>query len=186
MNRHVHRGALLTMTDAGLALGLIALDVVARLLPHAPNLTPVAASALFAGAIFASRALAFLVPLAAMALADALLGFHDWHLMIVVYAAMAVPAALGMLARRWAAPLLAFPLAAASSVIFFVTTNWAVWMFSGIYSRDVGGLLKCYVAAIPFFQNTLTGDLLWTATLFGLLWIWQSARASRKARLAAA
>jgi hypothetical protein len=34
-----------------------------RLLPHPPNLTPIAAMALFGGAYFADKRLAFLVPL---------------------------------------------------------------------------------------------------------------------------
>jgi hypothetical protein len=180
------RGGSLTMTDMALAVGLVGLDVVARLLPHAPNFTPVAASALFAGAVLGSRALAFIVPLAAMLLADSVLGFYDWHVMIAVYATISVPAALGILARRSAAPWRLLPLAAASSVIFFVTSNWAVWMFSGIYPRDVSGLVTCYVAALPFFQNSLAGDLFWTATLFAALWIWRAMSGRRNAAPAAA
>jgi len=172
-----------SLADAGLALGLVGLDVIARLLPHAPNFTPVAASALFAGMVF-GRGLALIVPLAAMLLSDWVLGFYDWHVMSVVYAALALPALLGMLARNARWPV-AFPLAAASSVIFFAATNFAVWLFSGMYTLDIAGLAKCYVAALPFFQNTLMGDLLWTAALFGSLWIvrfalgvWQTERAA--------
>jgi hypothetical protein len=175
INRGVCRVSL-AMTDLVLACFLIGLDVVARQAPHAPNFTPVAASALFAGAVLSSRMLAFIVPLAAMALADCTLGFYDWNVMVVVYAAIAMPAALGVFARRSATPSLVLPLAVTSSVIFYIATNWAVWMFSGSYARDTGGLLKCYVAAIPFFKNTLMGDLFWTASLFGLLWTWRSAR----------
>ena len=42
-----------------------------------------------------------------------------------------------------------------------------MWLFSGFYPRTLGGLEACYVAAIPFFQNTLAGDLFYAALLFG-------------------
>jgi hypothetical protein len=185
-NRDVRHGVPVTITDLALAFGLVGLDVIARLLPHVPNFTPVAASALFAGATLRSPALAFAIPLAAMALADGVLGFNDWRVMVVVYAAIMMPVMLGVFAKRSATLLLALPFAVTSSVIFFVATNWAVWMFSDIYTRDASGLLKCYIAAIPFFQNTLLGDLVWTAILFGLLWAWRAIPQNLKARRLAA
>jgi hypothetical protein len=57
--------------------------------------------------------------------------------------------------------------ALAGSVSFFVITNFGMWLFSGFYPLTSAGLVACYVAAIPFFQNTLAGDLFFTALLFG-------------------
>jgi uncharacterized protein DUF6580 len=155
--------------ELALAMGLVALDVVARLAPHAPNFTPVAASALFAGAVLRSRALALAVPLAAMVISDLVLGWHDWRVTGVVYASLALPALLGMWARARAAIVLV-PLALSSSLLFFATTNFAVWAFSGMYAHDLHGLMHCYVAALPFLQNTVIGDLSWTTLLFGAWW----------------
>jgi hypothetical protein len=104
---------------------------------------------------------------------------------LVVYAALTVPAIFGLMARNARWPL-AFPLAAASSVIFFVVTNFAVWLTSGMYPLDAAGLTKCYVAALPFFQNTLIGDLLWTAALFGSFWTVRIALGARCTERAAA
>ena len=70
-------------------------------------------------------------------------------------------------------------------MFFFVTSNFAVWMFSGIYARDIAGLVKCYIAALPFFQNTLMGDLFWTAVLFGGLWVVRLALGERRAQASA-
>jgi len=155
--------------ELALAMGLVALDVVARLAPHAPNLTPIAASALFAGAVLRSRALALAVPLAAMVISDLVLGWHDWRVMGVVYAALALPAVLGIWGRARAAIVLV-PLALSSSLLFFATTNFAVWAFSGMYAHDLHGLMHCYVAALPFLQNTVIGDMFWTTLLFGAWW----------------
>src|SRR5262245_54674181 len=155
--------------ELALAMGLVALDVVARVTPHAPNFTPVAASALFAGAVLRSRTLALAVPLAAMVVGDLVLGWHDWRVMGVVYAALALPALLGMWGRARAAIVLV-PLALSSSLLFFATTNFAVWAFSGMYAHDLHGLMHCYVAALPFLQNTVVGDMFWTTLLFASWW----------------
>ena len=159
----------LPLTEFWMAIGLVGLDVVARLLPHAPNFTPVAASALFAGAVLRSRALALAVPIAAMLISDLVLGCPDWRIMMVVYAALAAPAVLG----RWGRPrgaIVFAPLAVSSSLLFFATTNFAVWAFSGIYALDLAGLFACYVAALPFLYNTFLGDMFWITLLFGGWW----------------
>ena len=113
-NLHVRHSAPLLMTDLAIALLLVGIDAVARLTSHPPNFTPMLASALFAGAVFGSRLIAFSVPIAAMAISDALLGFPDWQTMIVVYAAVAMPVALGPFARRSEVPMLILSLAVAS------------------------------------------------------------------------
>ncbi|MFL6824075.1 MAG: DUF6580 family putative transport protein [Xanthobacteraceae bacterium] len=164
------RGMDLSFADLTLAMGLVGLDVVARLAPHAPNFTPVAASALFAGAVLRSRTLALAVPLAAMLASDLILGGYDWRVMGVVYAALALPALLGRWGRARGAIVLV-PLALSSSLFFFATTNFAVWAFSGMYAHDLAGLMHCYVAALPFLQNTIIGDMFWTTLLFGGWWI---------------
>jgi hypothetical protein len=153
-----------------LALSLIGLDVAARVLLHAPNLSPVAASALFAGVIFRSKALALAVPLAAMALSDLVLGSYDWRIMAVGYAALALPALLGMWARWSGRRLVVVALVPAMSLIFFIASNFAVWAFSGMYPLTAQGLIACYIAALPFLQYTLLGDVLWSAALFGGWW----------------
>jgi hypothetical protein len=159
----------LSRADLALAMSLVGLDVIARLAPHAPNFTPVAASALFAGAVLRSRSLAVAVPLAAMLASDFILGGYDWRVMGVVYAALALPALLGRWGRARGVIVLV-PLALSSSLFFFATTNFAVWVFSGMYTHDFAGLIHCYVAALPFLQNTIIGDMFWTILLFGGGW----------------
>jgi len=155
--------------ELSLAMGLVGLDIVARLAPHVPNVTPIAASALFAGMVLRSRALALAVPLAAMLVSDLVVGAYDWRVMSVVYAALALPALLARWGRTRSAVLLP-PLVLSSSLFFFATTNFAVWAFSGMYAHDVHGLVHCYVAALPFLYNTVAGDVLWTTLLFGIWW----------------
>ena len=159
--------------DFGLVAFLIAFDVAARLMPHAPGVWPFAASALFAGRMLRVPALAVIVPLAAVLLSNVALAGDDWRITAVVCAAITLPAFAGMLARRWhgAVPVVAAMLSC--SLIFFVTTNFAVWAFGTLYPQTLQGLTQCYVAALPFLDKTVLGDLLWTAVLFGGAWLVQ-------------
>jgi hypothetical protein len=171
---HAGRGPI-PMRDALLVLGLIGLDVLARLLPHAPNFTPVAASALFASLMLRCRPLAFAVPLAAALLPDVVFGADDWRVSAAIYSSLMLPAALGLLPRRPPALHFVIALMAASSLAFYAITNFAVWMFSGMYAHDSAGLLECYIAALPFLRNTLAGDLFWISALIAALWVWRFA-----------
>jgi hypothetical protein len=87
--------------------------------------------------------------------------------MSVVYLASAVPAGMALYVGRLPSPVALASLSLTSSLVFFVSTNFAVWAFGTTYSHDLTGLLTCYVAALPFFKNTLVGDLFWTCVLFG-------------------
>jgi hypothetical protein len=137
-----------------------------RLLPHPPNFSPIAAMALFSGAYLPRRALAFLAPFGALLLSDALLGgFYGG--MVFVYLSFALTVLIGWAIAGRKSPLIIGGAALASSVLFFVVTNFGVWLSSGMYPRTGEGLIGCYVAAVPFFQNTLAGDLFFTALLFG-------------------
>jgi len=159
--------------DLLLVAFLIGFDVAARLLPHAAGVWPFAASALFAGRMLRIPGLAVIVPLAAVLLSNVALAGDDWRVTLVVCAAITVPAFAGMLIRRWpgAVPVIAAMLSC--SLIFFVTTNFAVWAFSGMYPLTWQGLTQCFIAALPFLDKTVLGDLFWTAVLFGGAWLMQ-------------
>ena len=168
-------------SDLLLVAFLIGLDIAARLLPHAPNFTPLAASTLFAAVMLRHRALALLVPLIAMPLSDLLIGPDDWRIRTVVYSAMLLPFLAGLLARRYRLTVTVVPAMLSCSLLFFATTNFAVWAFSGIYSLDMAGLVACYVAALPFLKYTVACDLLWALSLFGGAWLVQRSARTRQA-----
>jgi hypothetical protein len=149
-------------------LTLVAIVLAAaalRLLPHWPNFTPIGAIALFGGAHFAQRRLAFAVPLAAMALSDLVLGWHG--LLPVIYLAFTAIVGLGLLLRRHLTVLTVGGAALGASVLFFVVSNFGVWALGSLYPLTPAGLLTAYTAAIPFFTYTVAGDAFYTALLFG-------------------
>ncbi|MFL6737131.1 MAG: DUF6580 family putative transport protein [Sphingomonas sp.] len=146
-------------------LSAIVAAAALRLVPHPPNFSPIDAMALFSGAYLGRRQIAFIAPLAALLLSDAVLGFY--HGMATVYASVAMIVALGWGLSQRRSPLRVAVAAVAGSIIFFVTTNLGMWLFSGIYPVTYAGLVACYAAALPFFQNTVAGDLFYAVLLFG-------------------
>jgi hypothetical protein len=146
-------------------MGMIFAAAASRLIPHPPNFAPIGAMALFGGACFADRRTAFLVPLAAMFLSDLAFGLH--LLIPVVYGSFALIVCLGfwLRPRRKVVPIAGAALA--SSVLFFVLTNFGVWALGSFYPKTWSGLVTCYVAAVPFFHNTLLGDVMYATVLFG-------------------
>lgn len=166
--------------DLALVAFLIALDVAARLLPHAWGFTPVAASGLFAARMLRMPILSIIVPVAAMALTGWALGADDWRISLITYVAIAMPALLGIASRRWQGALPVVATMLAGSLVFFALSNFAVWAFSGMYPLTVAGLIQCYVAALPFLDKTVLGDLIWTGVLFGGAWLVQRGPALAK------
>jgi hypothetical protein len=147
------------------ALCLIAIGVTLRLLPHPANFAPIAAIAIFGGAVLPRR-FAIWVPLGAMVLSDLVIGFYGT--MWVTWACYGlIAAASGHWLRK---PTVArgLMITVSSSLFFFVVTNFAVWASSGMYAHTWVGLVHCYVMALPFFRNTAASDLFYTAALFGL------------------
>jgi hypothetical protein len=167
--------------DLALIAFLIALDVTARLLPHAWGFMPIAASGLFAARMLRLPALAVVVPVAAMALTGWALGADDWRVSLITYAAIAVPALLGIASRRFSGALPVVAAMLAGSLAFFALSNFAVWVFSGMYPLTMAGLTACYAAALPFLDKTVLGDLIWTGVLFGGAWLVQHTPALKRA-----
>jgi hypothetical protein len=159
--------------DLGLVAFLIAFVVAARLLPHAPGFLPVAASGLFAARVLRIPALAIMVPVLGMILSDVALPGEDWRIQAVGLAAIAIPAVAGIATRRWSGALPTIATMAATSVLFWLLSNGAVWAFSGMYPLNGAGLTQCYILALPFLEKTMLGDLFWTGVLFGGFWLVQ-------------
>jgi len=136
-----------------------------RLIPHPWNFTAIGAMALFGGAYFPSKKQSLLIPLAALLLSDLVLGLHST--MIFVYAAFALIVMLGWSLRERKAPAQIAALTLVTSSLFFLISNFGVWFMQDMYAKTWQGLFQCYVAAIPFFDNQIYGDLFFSALLFG-------------------
>ena len=155
--------------------GLIALGVLARLLPHPHNVTPLTAMALFGGA-YLSRRWGILLPLAIVVLSDLVLGFHD--VMAFTWGAFALIGLAGWWLRRQPRAGRVVFASVAGSTMFFLVTNFGVWLLGDqgtMYPKTLEGLWTCYIAALPFFRNALLGDVVYTSSFFGL-YAWMTSR----------
>jgi len=146
-----------------LALILVVVAVISRFIPHIANFTPILAIALFGG-VYLKKKYALLLPLALMMFTDLFLGVHNT--IIFTWGTIIIIAGLGMLLRQKKSPLNITLSAFSSAVLFFIITNFGVWLM-GWYPRTLEGLITCYTLAIPFFRTTMASTLVFSFVLFG-------------------
>ena len=128
-----------------------------------PNFSPIAATALFAGAFIKNRKLAFIIPISAIIISDIFIGFHT--MIWAVYLSFFLVVFLGMKLKKVSlVSVLGFSML--GSLLFFLLTNFAVWAQGSFYPNSFSGLMECYYMGIPFFKNTIIGDLCFNAVLF--------------------
>ncbi|MBI1806256.1 MAG: hypothetical protein HYR76_04290 [Ignavibacteria bacterium] len=145
---------------------LILFAALSRVLPHPPNVVPITALALFSG-VYLEKRQTFIIPIVAMLLSDYVIGFYTG--MIWVYGSFVAIGVIGLWLRKHPGFITTFAATLAGSILFFVVTNFGVWVSSQVtYSHTLAGLTECYVAAIPFFRNTLLGDVFYVGAMFGL------------------
>lgn len=166
--------------QSGILILMVVVAAFVRLLPHPPNFTPIAGMALFSGAYFARKYMSFIVPLAAFWLSDMFYnniilpaqfpeyytGFQ-WFGNLWVYAAFVLIVAIGMGVLKKVSTKNVAIAVLSSSVLFFLITNFGAWAAYPTYTKDLTGLLAAYTAGIPFFGNTLMGDLFFSGVMFG-------------------
>jgi hypothetical protein len=155
-----------------LVFTIILLAALSRVLPHPSNFAPITALAIFSGYSFKKDFKAYLFPIFAMFLSDLILqittGFGIWPGMYIVYATFVLITIFAQIAVKKASFINLTWVSLASSLMFFVVTNFAMWTSSGFYEHTTAGFIKCYIMAIPFFGNSIMGDLFYTAVIFGV------------------
>jgi hypothetical protein len=159
-----------------IAISLIAISVAGRLIPHPWNMTPVAASAIFAGVKLGKR-YALLVPFFAMLIGDMVIGFYAWQMLLTVYASMLLIGLVAYLTRSRKGKAAFFARPVVASIFFFLTTNAAVCFFGTMYAHSFSGLILSYISGLPFFGRDLLGNLLYTSLFFA---VYEYARLRKK------
>ncbi|WP_103018874.1 DUF6580 family putative transport protein [Salinibacter altiplanensis] len=145
--------------------GIVLLAAAARLVPHPPNVTPIAALALFGGAHFANRWVGLGVALVALLLGDLVIGFHA--LVPFVYGGFAAIGLLGFGLRSTRSVGRVAGATVAGSLLFFLITNFGMWWLFHTYPPTAAGLWACYVAGLPYLANSLAGNAVYVTVLFG-------------------
>lgn len=147
-------------------LSLAVLAVIYRLVPHPSNVTPMAALALLAISQFSQNrsGWALFLPLVAILISDFFLGFYSG--IEFVYAGHVLAALCGLGLRQWSLPRFV-SVVMSSAFVFFVVSNFGVWAMTPLYPKSFGGMVDCYVAALPFLKLSLAGDMLFAYVFFG-------------------
>ena len=165
-----------------LAGGILLIAVLGRLIPHTSNFTPVESVALFAGAYLSARYFAFLIPLVVLYITDLFLNntvlraFYTaddgfiWYQNYMLYSAVSLIAIVGIGSLiKGKIKMCTVGLGAVSgSLLFFLVSNFGVWIHSSAYPKSMTGLVECYTLALPFLRNSVLSSLLFTAVLFGM------------------
>lgn len=154
------------MLRAILAAIMIVLAAVVRILPHPWNFTPIGAMAIFSGAMFRDRRVAFLFPLVALFAGDLFVGIH--RLIPVVYASFLLSVLIGTWLANRRTVLRIGGAVFLGALQFFLITNFAIWRVFDTYPHTPAGLVACYIAGLPLFGNTLAGDAVYAALFFGI------------------
>lgn len=152
---------------------LITIGASLRVLRHAgwidlpPNVAPVSALAMFAAATLPRR-WSVVVPMGLMVVSDAVIGWYTWQVMLSVYLSFVASLALGVWVREKMNAIRIGAAALIGSIVFFLVTNAATWAFESMYPHTLAGLGQSYLAGLPFFRNTVLGDLGYSIVFFGL------------------
>lgn len=146
-----------------LIIGFIILGILTRVIPHPPNFTALGAIALFGGAFFNDKKLACIIPITIMMLSDLVLGYQ---MVISVYVSFLIMVCIGFYLKKNQNGLRIINGALIGSIIFFIITNFSVFLTSSLYPKSIIGLIECYTLAIPFFTNTLVANITYSLILF--------------------
>jgi len=136
--------------------GLILIAIISRLLPHPPNFAPITSIALFSGFHLSNKRISILIPLVGMFFSDIFIGLHS--LMPVIYLSFVLISVMSFYIKT-----ISIGNVILASTLFFIFSNLGVWYF--YYPLTWSGLTTCFVLAIPFFVNSIAGDLFYTSVL---------------------
>jgi hypothetical protein len=147
-------------------ISLILILAFSRLIPHPPNFTPIIATALMSGFLLKNKHLSLIVVLISMVISDLIIGFYSSYF-FVYFSLILIILIFSKFIKKVNFKNL-FVLSISSSLLFFVVTNFGVWMMGDLYDKNLNGLALCYILAIPYFTNTLLSTIFFSYSILCL------------------
>ncbi len=129
--------------------------IISRLIPHPPNFTSTIAVAFYLPALFGIKFI--IVAILAFIVSDLIIGMHQ--LIFFTWGSLLL---IGYLAKFFKKAYFRPFGITISCILFFIISNFGVWLFSNLYSMNTQGLIACYTMALPFLQNSLIGSLIFS------------------------
>lgn len=153
-----------------------------RLIPHIPNFTPTEGIIIFGVAYLGRTYLTVLLPLLLMYMTDFIINntvarpffsevdgivwysnymiFNIISLLLIVFITSALLKKITVL-RIISSAFIA-------SVVFYLVSNFgSLFSPTGLYTKDITGLMQSYIAGLPFFRTSLLSNLIFTSIIFG-------------------
>ena len=144
-----------------ISVGIFFTLAISRFVPHPPNFTSLIAISFYVPFFFGVKFIP--IVLLCFFITDLFIGFHNitfftWGSVLVI----------GMLSKIFFKTMISRVFGANTGALaFFILTNFGVWLF-GNYGYTFDGLMACYVAALPFFTNTIVSTLLFSIIIEGI------------------
>jgi len=143
---------------------LLIIGIISRFIPHLANFSPLLAIPLFSG-VYLKKRYAMLLPLTTIIVTDLFLGLHNT--ILFTWGSILLISFIGLVIKTRKNILTITIGALSSAVLFFIITNFGVWLM-GWYPPTWEGLLYCYKMAIPFFRINLLSTLGFSIIFFGI------------------
>ncbi len=144
---------------------LTLLLILSRIIPHPPNFTPILAAIIFLPFFKKDITFSITVPLCAMLISDFLIGMHT--LMLWTYFPIIVLSLISYYFHHASLKRVGV-MAISSPMIFFVISNFGVWLNSSMYANNLEGLILCYANAIPFYSSSALACILFSAAFYSI------------------
>ena len=145
-------------------IGLILILALSRLMPHPDNFTPIIALAIMSSYFFRNINFSYAIMLFSMLLADFFIGFYS-HMLFVYLSLFLIVLIFFKISKKINYKNL-FIFSFFGSAIFFLISNFGVWLVGNLYERNINGLIECYFMAIPFFKNTFLSTIIFSYSSF--------------------
>ena len=170
------------MTNKKIQLLFSALIVLliagSRLIPHTENFVPVFAMILFAAVHFKNKFQAIIISVGVLWLSDLYINnwgrFSEYYNEFIFFSSpfnylayILIALASIKLFKNTITIRKVLGSSIGIGVIFFIVSNFGVWLSGSLYPMTIEGLITCYIAAIPFFRATLASNILFSFVLFG-------------------
>lgn len=158
------KSVLAKIDENAVAILLVIVAISTRLFPHPANFAAVGAVALFSGT-YLKKKYALWLPLIIMMVSDVIIGLHN--LIFFTWGSFVLMGCIGLWVRKNKNVQNVIFGTVTGSLVFFFVTNFAVWAFTPFYAKTVQGLTQCFVLALPFFRNSIAGDIFYVGVLYG-------------------
>tara|TARA_Y100000992_G_scaffold283916_1_gene233620 strand:- start:89 stop:583 length:495 start_codon:yes stop_codon:yes gene_type:complete len=146
-----------------ISIGIFLALASSRFIPHPPNFTSLITLSFYVPAILGVKFIPIII--LSFLVTDIFLGFHNT--LLFTWGSAALIGYISIFLNH--SPLKRLTGVTIGALLFFIVTNFGVWILGETYSKNIDGILVCYTLALPFFLNSLVSTIVFSSVIEGLL-----------------